>query len=190
MFQWGERGADVDHPQLTSAYKLMFTCRHFYCMQRSLWNIWSDFHLLSLIGSFYRMRGGYEHISTCKHTQTRTQTHIDTQIDSCKPTHTDIRTTNTPTPAPTRTHSSIRLPHRVTGVSSSTQWDKYTSPLLPADFSHKKPFDSLAVWPELKELLIKEAQERSEVTASLGQGPWTLFQSTLLKLSGLISLTN
>jgi len=43
---------------------------------------------------------------------------------------------------------------------------------LPADFSHKKPFDSLAIWLEPKKVLIKEAQIRSGVTPSLGQGPW------------------
>lgn len=39
-------------------------------------------------------------------------------------------------------------------------------------FLIKKPFDSLAIWPEPKKVLIKEAQIRSEVTPSLGQGPW------------------
>lgn len=39
-------------------------------------------------------------------------------------------------------------------------------------FLIKKPFDSLAIWPEPKKVLIKEAQIRSGVTPSLGQGPW------------------
>ena len=56
--------------------------------------------------------------------------------------------------------------------ASSSQWDKYTALPLPADFSHKKPFDSLAIWPESKNVSIKEAQIRSGVAPSLGQGPW------------------
>lgn len=39
-------------------------------------------------------------------------------------------------------------------------------------FLIKQPFDSLAIWPEPKKVLIKEAQIRSGVTPSLGQGPW------------------
>ena len=39
-------------------------------------------------------------------------------------------------------------------------------------FLIKKPFDSLAIWPESKKVSIKEAQIRSGVAPSLGQGPW------------------